>query len=254
MSDPYEAMGEFHDLFMVEPWARLRAVLVDAFSGLSPSEVVVDLGAGTGMGTRLLAGCTTVRIVAIEPSLTMRAVLTARIADDPAMADRVSVVAGSAPRALDETRGPVAGFVCAHVLGHLPAAVRAATFRRLADLLGPGGRGIVTVDPDGGLQDAEVVEERRIGDHRYVARYLPSSDPSGYVSEYSVLDGDRTVRQERFVGTWEPLPLEKLTAELAPAGLAAQEIAPGVALVRRADDPASPLEPLGPVPPGTRHP
>lgn len=235
MSDPYEAMGEFHDLFMEEPWARLRPVLVDAFSGLSPSELVVDLGAGTGIGTRLLAGCTAARIVAVEPSLTMRAVLTARIADDPAMAGRVSIVAGSAPAALDEIRGPVAAFVCAHVLGHVPGAVRAAIFQRLAGLLGPDGRGIVTVDPEGGPQEAELVQERRIGDHRYVARYLPSSDPSGYASEYAVLDGDRVLRQERFVGTWEPLPLDKLTAELASAGLTAQEIAPGVALILRGE-------------------
>lgn len=254
MSDPYEALGEFHDLFMEESWARLRPVLVDAFSGLGSSELVVDLGAGTGIGTRLLAGCTAARITAVEPSLTMRAVLTARIADDPAMAGRVSVVAGSAPGALDEIRGPVAAFVCTHVLGHVPGAVRAATFQRLAGLLGPGGRGIVTVDPDGGPQDAELVQERRIGDYRYVARYLPSSDPSGYVSEYSVLDGDRVVRQERFVGTWEPLPLDKLMAELASAGLTASGIAPGVALVRRADGAASPLEPPGPVPPGIRQP
>jgi methylase of polypeptide subunit release factors len=76
--DPYEGMGEFHDLFMDDAWARLRPVLTEAFAHLDESATVLDLGAGTGLGTRALAASTPARIVAVEPPLTMRAVLTAR--------------------------------------------------------------------------------------------------------------------------------------------------------------------------------
>ena len=84
-------------------------------------------------------------------------------------------------------------------------------------------------------------------------RLLPSSDPCGCVSECSVLDGDRVVRQQRFAGTWDRLPLERLVAELAPAGLTADEVAPRVALVRRADGPTSSPTPPAPASPGIRH-
>ncbi|MGN6218764.1 MAG: hypothetical protein ACTHNQ_04620 [Microbacterium sp.] len=101
-------------------------------------------------------------MVAIEPSLTMRAVLLARVADDPELIDQVSVLAGAAPDILDELTGPVAGFVCANRLGHLTATGRQETFARLATLLEPGLRdaGLHLVDPDeriGIVRQAEAV-------------------------------------------------------------------------------------------------
>lgn len=235
MSDPYEELGEFHDLFMEGAWARLRPALVQVFSGLTSADLIVDLGAGTGVGTRILAGCTPAQIVAIEPSRTMRAVLLARIADDSALADRVSVIAGAAPEALDEVAGPVAGFVCAHMIGHVPADSRRSIFGTLAALLTDAGRGIVTVDRDDAPDDrGEVVEERRIGRHRYLARHLPAETDGEYASEYAVLAGDRVVRQARFGGSWQPVTFADLTSELDPAGLTAALVMPGVAQVTAA--------------------
>jgi SAM-dependent methyltransferase len=231
-ADSYQDLGEFHDLFMSAPWERLRPALRTAFSSLDPGATILDLGAGTGMGTRTLAAVTRARIVAIEPSRTMRAVLTARVADDADLTHRVTVRAGLLPDALDEVRWPVAGFVCAHMLGHLPDSARAATFARLRTLLAPGAVGLVTVEPD--IREAAagaLTQERQIGDLRYVARYLPSPDGNRYVSEYEVRDGERVLRQERFAGSWEPLTLDQLRYELAQAGLSARPHGDGTARV-----------------------
>lgn len=234
----YDTMGEFHDLFMDEPWERLRPVLATTFGALGPSARLLDLGAGTGVGTRTLARVTGARITAVEPSRTMRTALTMRVADDPDLTARVTVVDGRVPDVLDTVSAPLDGFVCAHMLGHLRPADRQATFTRLAALLTPAAAGVVTVSPEetgGDQMNHEAVEEsRQIGDYSYVARYLPSPDGRTHVSEYEVLDGDRVVRRERISGPWQPLTAAALLEEMQPAGLTLDTQSPGVAVVRRA--------------------
>src|SRR5690606_42082628 len=92
-------MGEFHDLFMLEVWERLAPSLASAFGALDADAVVIDVGAGAGVGTRTLARVTAAKVIAVEPSLTMRAVLLARVADDAVLAPQVSGVAWRVPGA-----------------------------------------------------------------------------------------------------------------------------------------------------------
>ncbi|WP_314451013.1 hypothetical protein [uncultured Microbacterium sp.] len=116
MSDSYEGMGEFHDLFMTDVWGGLRPALASAVGDLDGSATVLDVGAG------------------------------------------------AAPDALDEVADPVE-------------------------------------------------EGAQIGRHRYLARHGAAQ------SEYLVLDGDRTLRQETFASSWEPPALDELRDELRRAGL-----------------------------------
>ncbi|MGE4365427.1 MAG: class I SAM-dependent methyltransferase [Mycolicibacterium sp.] len=228
--DAYEGMGEFHDLFMTDVGGGLRPALASAFADLDPVATVLDLGAGTGIGTRLLARSTPAQVIAIEPSLTMRAVLLARVADDAELVDRVSVLAGAAPDILNEVAGPVAGFVCAHMLGHLTAPQRQQTFARLSALLEPDGIGIITLPRTPDPAEAPVVEEStRIGRHRYLARHQATQ------SEYLVLDGDRILRQETFPSSWEPPTLDQLHNELRQAGLHLADGDERIGLVRHAE-------------------
>lgn len=238
----YDRLGEFHDLFVDEARLRLRPAFESAFGRLEPSAIVLDLGAGTGLGVRHLARATRARIVAVEPSVTMRAVLLARVADDPALASRVTVVAGSVPGAFDELPDVVAGFVCAHMLGHVGPADRARTFALLAERLADGGVGVVTVNATAEPRNEVAVEERRIGEHSYIAKYLPPGPNGRPSSEYEVRDADGSLlRAERFAGQWTPITAEGLRAELVNDGwrLTAQDRAATVLVLSREleDDP-----------------
>ncbi len=231
--DTYEGMGEFHDLFMPDVWGGLRPALASAFADLDTTAIVLDVGAGTGIGTRSLARVTAAQIVAIEPSRIMRAVLLARVADDPDLVGRVSVLAGAAPDILDQVSGPIAGFVCAHMLGHLNASDRQGMFTRLAGLLAPEGTGVLTLPagPDAEDQD-EVREVMRIGRHEYVAIHRPPRDGAIPSTEYRVLDGDRVLRSHTFPSRWDPPTPEQLYAELAAAGLVLTAAGDRVGVVR----------------------
>ena len=235
----YDGMGEFHDLFMDESHRRLRPALEAAFGGLDTDEVVLDLGAGSGLGVRQLAQATRARIIAVEPSLTMRAVLLARVADDPALTGRVSVLAGAVPDVFEQLPGRVAGFVCAHMLGHLSKAARVQTFAVLSDRLMPTGVGVVTVNGATAPPSEAVIEERRIGEHRYIARHLTAGADGEADSEYEVYDADgRLIRAARFPAGWTTITADLLRAELAPTEwrLTAREDAPTVLLVTRGSE------------------
>lgn len=227
MSDPYAEAGEFHDLFMPEPWERLVPALKSAFGDLGPEATLLDIGAGSGVGTVRLARSTRARIVAVEPSLTMRTALLARIVDDEDLSTRVSVLAGSVPAILAEIDGPIGGFVCAHMLGHLSMDDRRATFASLAAMLTPGGRGLITLPRDTGpvapveaQNPAPLVEEQWIGRHRYTATHLlPAAHTAPATTIYRVSDGDRTLRSLTSRSSWSMPPLPQLEEELHEAGL-----------------------------------
>lgn len=50
------------------------------FGDLGAAAVIADVGAGSGVGTQVVADETSARIVALEPNATMRAMLTSRVA------------------------------------------------------------------------------------------------------------------------------------------------------------------------------
>ncbi|WP_125776141.1 class I SAM-dependent methyltransferase [Antribacter gilvus] len=241
MVDEYEVMGEFHDLFMRDAWERLRPALVGAFGRLGPGDAVLDLGAGSGVGTRLLSEVCAAQVVAVEPSLVHRAILTARVADDARLSRQVTVLEGRVPEAIRDpavARRRYAGFVCAHMLGHLSSADRVATFEAVGGVLAPGAVGLVTVAPDAGLDQAatydDLTEERALGELRYVARYVPEGDAGAYTSVYEVYDGDRLLRTERVTGSFEAVDAARLEAELPGTGLSvADRPVTGVVLVRK---------------------
>ncbi|SDT22719.1 bifunctional 2-polyprenyl-6-hydroxyphenol methylase/3-demethylubiquinol 3-O-methyltransferase UbiG [Jiangella sp. DSM 45060] len=232
MTETYERLAEFHDLFMAEPWERLRPYVRAAFAHLGSDAVVAEIGAGTGVGTRTIAGETRARIVALEPALVMRAVLTARVADDAALAERVTVVAGAAPGDLGLLPERLDGFVCAHVLGHLGRTDRRALFAWAGERLAGDGFGLVTTQR-AETGPAEMVQTRRLGDHEYRVRHLAAAGGREPASLYEVRDGDRLVRSYRFASDWRVVTAQDVAADL-PAALVLEPAGDGAALVRRA--------------------
>lgn len=232
----YEGMAEFHDLFMTAAWERVAPAIAAALAGLNPDDVLIDLGAGTGLGTMSAVEHTAARVWALEPTQTMRAVLLHRVAACPEASSRVSVVAGAVPADLGALPSPVAGVIATHVLGHLTPDDRAQVWAWLADHLTPEGVAVVTYQAAHATtadQPDRVVEEARIGEHIYRVTYQSSGVE--FSSRYEVVDAAGTVlRTTEALGSWVQVTLADLRTETAAAGLSCRDSgADGVCLIRR---------------------
>ncbi|MDG4762616.1 Gfo/Idh/MocA family oxidoreductase [Solwaraspora sp. WMMD406] len=142
--EPYSPTAEFFDLAAAAHVATGSApAVVAALTGIDAAAgPVVEIGAGTGLVTVALARAfPDLEIVAHEPAIGMRAVLTSRIYRDPDLRRRVTVCAEPAPDIdLPDT---ISGAVVCGVAGHLDQPDRVRLWRRLAERLTPGGRIVV---------------------------------------------------------------------------------------------------------------
>ncbi|GAT67396.1 type 12 methyltransferase [Planomonospora sphaerica] len=219
MTDPYERSAEFVDVMMAPHWEALGPPLAKALQAFEPGPVV-DLGAGGGLGTLVIAeALPDAEIIAIEPSLALRSVLTARMSERPALRDRVTVL----PEGLLQAALPprVGGVVAMNVIGHLTPEER----HRLWDLLAPGGRAVLNLQPP--AEPVEVPMARfadlRLGRHRYEG--WGRAEPAGPGSvtwhmAYRVYEGERLVREITTAYAWRVLGERALREELAEHGLA----------------------------------
>jgi predicted O-methyltransferase YrrM len=92
MSDQYRESAEYIDVMSRVAWQELGPLLAGALTTAKPvSGPVVDLGAGTGLGTLVIAkALPEAEIIAVEPSSGLRAVLLSKVYDDPDLARRVT--------------------------------------------------------------------------------------------------------------------------------------------------------------------
>ncbi|PZG21021.1 class I SAM-dependent methyltransferase [Nonomuraea aridisoli] len=166
MTDQYERSAEFVDVMLAPAWTALAPVLTEALRG-APGPVV-DVGAGGGHGVRVIAqALPRAEIFAVEPSPGLRAVLLARVDEDPDLRDRVTVLPNGL---LQATLPPRLGtLVAMNVIGHFDPAERRTIWRLLAERLLPDGRAVLNLQPP-----AEPVavphtrfSELRIGRRRY---------------------------------------------------------------------------------------
>ena len=99
---------------------------------------MLDVGASTGIAARTIAELVPAAdIVAVEPSPSLRVGLFARLAGDPDLRSRVTVLPGGA---LDvELPERISGAVAMNMIGHLSSEERAELWQRLAERLA-GGR------------------------------------------------------------------------------------------------------------------
>lgn len=219
--DEYHASGEFLDLFSRGAWEALREPVLAALAGAAPDAgPVVDLGAGSGLGTRLIADAVPgAHIVAVEPSAMQRAALFARIDD---LHDRVTVVAaGAEDVALPDRVGAV---VAVNMIGHLDPDSRRALWRRVADRLAPGAPLVVSLQPP--VEPVEIPEMEfvtvRVGGNAYVgsgAAQPAGPDSVTWRMRYRVLDGSgRLVRETTAEYRWYVLSPAALVAELSAVG------------------------------------
>lgn len=181
---------------------------------------MVELGAGTGLGTYVVLDAVAGEIVAVEPSPALRGVLLARLADRGET--RVRVLPHRAQDAPLPER--VAAVVGLHMVGHLSPADRAALWTRLAARLAPGGPVVLNVQPP----DTAVAVPPfpwsgvAVGGLHYEG--TGRADPVGegrvrWRMDYRTRDGDRVLAKASAEYEWWTTSADELAAELAAAGL-----------------------------------
>lgn len=235
-ANSYDELGEFHDLFMAEAWQGLRPLVRAAYGALGPEAVVLEVGAGTGLGTRVLAQECPAQIIALEPNPLMRSVLTARVADDPDLAERVSVVAGAVPQDLALLPEKIDAVVCTHVLGHLGPTERRALFGWVADSLSPDGVVLVTTQEHaepGQPGPSDLKASRRLGRYEYTLLYREAPAGDTFSSRYEVWERSSLLRAVEVTGAWRTVSLADLEADVEGTTLTVVSLRPGAALARQ---------------------
>ncbi|MGH3377825.1 MAG: class I SAM-dependent methyltransferase [Actinoallomurus sp.] len=164
--DPYAFNPGYYDLLRAKdgdtalPSPRFFADLVPENGS------VLEIGSGTGRITLELAERAG-GVWCLDRSVTMRAVLLAKLAQRPDLWDRVTVLAGSA---LDFKLDRTFDFICmAGVLEHVSKDDRPGLFRAISDHLVPGGiaaMDMVLTEPALEMPD-QVVDEVTVGECRY---------------------------------------------------------------------------------------
>ncbi|WP_370666331.1 Gfo/Idh/MocA family oxidoreductase [Streptomyces sp. IBSBF 2507] len=247
-ASPYTPSAEFFDLVAAEHTATasapaVAALLADADLSNGP---VVDIGAGTGLVTEAVARARPdAEILACEPAVGMRAVLTSRVFSDPDLRSRVTVTADAAPD-LDLPERVSVVLLCG-VLGHLDADSRALLWRRLNRRLAPGGLVVVELMQ---FEEPLTLPEARLatataGRHRYEWSFgaAPDETEDGVMrlhSTWRVYRGDATEAEREVHDSyrWEPFGLKDVVAE---SGMTARTLptrpgAPPLAVLTRAPD------------------
>lgn len=235
-AEPYAAVAEFVEIALSAAWTDLDARLAEALSDApaAPDAAVVDIGAGGGRG--VLASGRAVSsgpIVAVEPSAPMRAVLLSRLALDPALRARTTVLATDLAGSALPLRWSAA--LALNMAGHLDPIERRGLWRTAAERLLPGAPLLVTVQPP---YEARALSEMdwgavQVGEHAVATS--GSAEPDGPDSviwriTYRVLEGGRVLRQARMTHRWYVQDPAGLIAELGEAGLRAEVV--GERLVR----------------------
>ncbi|MGX1116786.1 thiazolinyl imide reductase [Streptomyces ambofaciens] len=258
----YSPSAEFFDLVAAEHTATssapaIAALLADADLSTGP---VVDIGAGTGLVTEAVVRAgPDAEVIACEPSVGMRAVLTSRVFSDEVLRTRVTVTADSAPDL--ELPDRISVVLLCGVLGHLDAEERAGLWRRLIRRLAPGG--LVVVELMQFESPLTLPETRlattRAGRHRYAWSFggAPDETDASVMRLHSTwrVYRDGAARPEREVRDsyrWAPFGLKDVATEsgMAVRALPTRPGAPPLAVLTRA--PGSPGPAAAPALPHAR--
>lgn len=225
MVDPYERSAEYLDLMIAGAWESLGPALTEVLHEVKAAAgPVVDLGAGTGRGVATICAALPgdEPVLAVEPSAAMRAVLLARVHDDPELRERVTVLGEGATQ--DPLPDGLRAIVAMNVLGHLSPVERRALWANAARRLAPGGALIINIAPP--VRPEHVPRARlasvAVGALRYEG--WGSAEPSGadeitWRMDYRVLRDGRPVSEVTVDYRWWVADESALAEEAAEAGL-----------------------------------
>lgn len=179
MEDRYAVTAPYYDLLAGSFWTTLGPALAAVLADVEPSSgPIVDLGAGTGRSTLVIAEAVhDGEVLALEPSPSMRAILLAHVALRPALHDRVTVLDSDV--AGFSWPSTVSAVVACNMVGHLDAETRAGLWRAVADHLAPQGLAIIGLQAPSRPErlDRSEMTTIDVGRSRYVGE--ASAEPTG---------------------------------------------------------------------------
>lgn len=229
MVDGYAAAAQYYDLLHAErSAARTEALL--AAAGTEVRHGILDLGAGTGSVLAALAAqIPEVPIVAVDPSVGMRTALYTRLAADPALRVRTTVLPETAERLALTEFADLA--VCLDTSPAFPPPYRPDIWERVRNALVPGGMFLLDephlTEPI--AQESHEFGRVAVGTHTVVGsvRGEPAGQRQWWEYRYTVLDAEGEVVsvEETEFYTW-PVTPEELRAELADAGFVVKDDIP----------------------------
>ncbi|GAA1190243.1 class I SAM-dependent methyltransferase [Prauserella alba] len=222
MTDEYSESAEFIDLLIAPFWTALRPVLTEALSSRTAT-TAVDLGAGSGHGTLLLAETLPgADVVAVEPSAGLRSALLARVHGDERLRRRVTVLPAAFPDVA--LPGRFAVLIAMNVLGHFDAAGRDRLWSLLAARLDHDGVAVVNLQPPAEPVPVpeSVAATAQVGRLTYEGR--ARAEPTGdgtltWFMTYRTLDGDTAIDERAVSYAWHLVDETGLRTEVAAHGL-----------------------------------
>lgn len=231
----YERTGEYVAVLLGQAWEATGPALAAAVGGLDPAAgPVVDVGAGTGLGTAVIARTLPdAEILAVEPDRALRTALLARVVADADLRARVTVLdAALLDAPLPDRIGAV---VAMNMIGHFTAADRARIWALLAQRLAPTGRMVLNLYPP---TRPEEVPETAMGDvavgrRRYSATAAARpAGPDAVVWEmgYRVEQDGQVLTEFRATDPWHVFTPEELAAEVTAFGLTCRAGDPGAGI------------------------
>jgi ubiquinone/menaquinone biosynthesis C-methylase UbiE len=216
----YDVTAEFYDVMHADRYLRVTRALLDRWLG-TPRAAVIDVGAGTGLGTALLAQRCNTPVHAVEPSRSMRAVLLSRLAGQEELLSRVQV---HPCRVQDLNLHDVADFVlCLNTMGTLGAPDRADSLTSLARAMVRGGRLVIQRPPTEAVEFHTTLPSWSLGPETYggdVDSTALGDDVIEWRFTYRVTNGDAVVRQEHESFRGYVVSPEDFEEELRRAGFA----------------------------------
>ncbi|UBU15771.1 class I SAM-dependent methyltransferase [Nonomuraea gerenzanensis] len=228
--DTYAPAVPFYDLFHEDGHVpAIRELLPPLLAGVRRS--VIEIGAGTGLITELIARVTPAEVYALEPSLGMRSVLVSRLATDPEVLRRVTVLpCGALDAEVDE---PVEAVVMISVLQSFAAAERAQLWRVLGRLLEPGGRLLFNWRDRAPAVPGEpqVLGSYQVGRHTYeVAGQVLEAEGERVTSRfhYRIRQRGAVISDDELISTVHWPAGDVLAAELKEAGFQPGEAPEGM--------------------------
>jgi Methyltransferase domain len=228
MDDFYRGATEFLDIMSRESWRQLGPWVVEALAAAAPAAgPVVDVGAGSGLGTLTIAkALPQAEILAVEPVAGLRAVLLSRVYDSPDLVRRVTVLDADFQHAV--LPDGVGAVVAMNMIGHLDHDDRRTLWAMLARRLAPGAPIVLNIAPPG---SATMVHDTRfcevpVGRRTYESwgRAEPHADSVTWHLRYRVLEGGALVDERAVDYLWWNITEDDLRAEVAEHGLTARSV------------------------------